>query len=407
METLVAPPTPQIAPPPSTSLGEWSPPDSHVRRCTRCLYDEHTPGAKLDQGDVCAYCLIHDDLCAEYPLGDAGQAYLDQLAARIKRDGRGGKYDVVVGVSGGCDSSYLLYKTVQMGLRPLAVHFDNTWNSATAVENIRNVLGALDVDLYTHVVDNEEYDDILRAFLRAGVPDIETPTDIGLAATLYQAAEKHGIKHIFNGHSFRTEGITPLGWIYMDGKYIQSVVRQFGEGRKLKTFPNLWMHSQLRWQAVRGIERHRPLWYMAYPKEEVKQFLIDEFGWKWYGGHHLENRLTAFYHSYFMPRRYGIDQRVTGYAAHVRSGQMTHAEGLAELSQPPHLEPEMVELVRKRLGFSADEFESLMDAPKRSWRDFKTYKRTFERMRPFYYLLYKTNRIPKSFYLKYTAKDEG
>ena len=135
---------------------------------------------------------------------------------------------MIVGVSGGCDFTYLLWLAKDLGLRPLAVHFDNTWNSMVAVENIHDALKALDVDLYTYVVDNKEYDDIYRSFLKAGVPDTEAPTDIGLASTLNIACEKYGVKYIFEGHSFRTEGISPLGWIYMDGKYIQSVQQQFG-----------------------------------------------------------------------------------------------------------------------------------------------------------------------------------
>ena len=184
-------------------------------RCTRCLYDETTPSITFDHDGVCNYCRLHDDLDAQYPTGDAGERRLRELAEVIKKDGRKRPFDVVVGVSGGCDSSYLIYKAKELGLRPLAVHFDNTWNTTTAVENIHNVLKRLDVQLYTYVVDNEEYDDIYRSFLKAGVPDIEAPTDIALAATLYKAAEQYGIKYIFEGHSFRTEGISPLGWLYM------------------------------------------------------------------------------------------------------------------------------------------------------------------------------------------------
>src|SRR5437763_716652 len=156
-----------------------------TRRCTRCLYDESVPSITFDENGVCNYCHTHDSLAAEYPVGADGQARLQKIADQIRHDGRGKQYDVVVGVSGGCDSSYLLYLTKHvLGLRPLAVHFDNTWNSTTAVANIQRVLKALDVDLYTYVVDNEEYDDIYRSFLKAGVADIEAPTDIGLATVL-------------------------------------------------------------------------------------------------------------------------------------------------------------------------------------------------------------------------------
>ena len=373
-------------------------------RCTRCLYDETTPSILFDANGVCNYCRIHDDLCAQNPTGQEGERRLREVAERIKRAGRKKPFDVVVGVSGGCDSSYLLYKAKELGLRPLAVHFDNTWNTTIAVENIHNVLKALDVQLYTYVVDNEEYDDLYRSFLKAGVPDIEAPTDIALAATLYKAAEQYGIKYIFEGHSFRTEGISPLGWLYMDARYIAHVQKTYGT-HKLKTYPNLWLHSQMRWMVLRRIKKIRPLWFIDYPKEEIKTFLTNEFGWKWYGGHHLENRFTCFYHSYFLPERFGIDQRLNGYSALVRSGQLTREEGLALMNEPPPLESDLVDLVKKRLGFSDEEFEDLMTRPKKTFRDFKTYKRTFERLRPFFWLLAEMDLIPKSFYIKYTSKD--
>jgi len=371
-----------------------------MKRCSRCLYDETVPNIHFDENGVCNYCHIHDQLNQEYPTGEEGKRHLRALADQIRKEGRGRQYDVVVGVSGGCDSSYMLYLSKQLGLRPLAVHFDNTWDSTVAVENIHDVLNKLDVDLYTYVVDNKEYDDIYRSFLKAGVPDTESPTDIGLAVVLNMAAEKYHIKYIFEGHSFRTEGISPLGWIYMDGKYIQSVQKQYGT-LPLKTYPNMLMPNFIKWTAVLGIKKIRPLYYIDYVKKDAMTLLTRELGWEWYGGHHLENRFTAFWHTYFMPKRYGIDTRLLGHSALVRSGQITREQGLEMLSKPQEYDPELFEMVKKRLGFSDEEFEQFMNLPRRTYRDFKTYKQTFERMRPFWWLMYKLNRVPKSFYIKF------
>ena len=375
------------------------------RRCTRCLYDDSTPRITFDPNGVCSYCHAYDALDAEHPTGAEGQRRLEAIATEIKTAGKGKKFDCVVGVSGGCDSSYVLYKAKQLGLRPLAVHFDNTWNSTTATENIRNVLKALDVELYTYVVDNEEYDDIYRAFLEAGVPDVEAPTDIGLAAVIYQAAAKHGIQYTLEGHSFRTEGVSPLGWLYMDGKYIQSVHRRHGK-LPMKTYPNLWLSSFLYWTAVKRIRKIRPLYYLDFHKEQAKAVLTKELGWKWYGGHHLENRFTAFYHSYFIPRRWGADFRVLGYAGLVRCGQMSREEGLASLAEPPYLEPDLLIYVKKRLGYSDAEFERVMTLPKRSYRDYETYRKTFQRLKPLFKVLADRDLVPKTFYLKFTQPDE-
>lgn len=375
-----------------------------MRRCTRCLYDETVPNIIFDENGICNYCHIHDHLNREYPTGEEGKIRLEAIADDIRKDGRGKPYDVIVGVSGGADSSYMLYLTKELGLRPLAVHFDNTWNSTVATENIHDILSKLDVDLYTYVVDNKEYDDIYRSFLQAGTPDTESPTDIGLAVVLNMACEKYGIKYIFEGHSFRTEGVAPLGWIYMDGKYIQSVQKKHGT-IPLKTYPNMLMPDFIKWTAILGIKKIRPLYFVDYVKKDAMSLLTREFGWEWYGGHHLENRFTAFWHTYYMPRRYGIDTRLLGHAALVRSGQLTREQGLEMLSRPQQHDKDLVEMVLKRLGYTNEEFEKILNLPRKTYRDFRNYKRTFELMRPFWWLMYKLNRVPKSFYLKFCFPD--
>jgi N-acetyl sugar amidotransferase len=343
-------------------------------------------------------------LDAEYPIGVEGNQKLERIARQVRDEGRNKEYDVIVGVSGGADSSYLVYLAKQMGLRPLAVHFDNTWDSTVAVENIQNVLQKLGVDLFTYVVDNKEYDDLYRSFLKAGVPDIDAPTDIALAAVLNMAAEKYNIKYVFEGHSFRTEGVAPLGWVYMDGKYIQSIQNQFGT-LALKTYPNMLMPKFIHWSAFLGLKKIRPLYYIDYTKKEAMSMLAQELGWEWYGGHHLENRFTAFCHTYFYPKRFNVDTRLLGYAALVRSGQITREHGLDLINTPQQFDVELVEMVKKRLGFTDEEFKRIMNGPKRTYRDFRTYKKTFERMRPFWYLMYKLNRVPKSFYMKFCFPD--
>ena len=377
-----------------------------IKICSRCIYDETTPGIAFSEEGVCNYCDMIDELQDEYQTGTpAGEQKFSEIVEQIKRKGKGKKYDCVVGVSGGTDSSFMLYKAVELGLRPLAAHYDNTWNTAIATENIRKITKKLNVDLYTHVVENKEVDDIFRSFFKASVPEIDGPTDIALAEVLYRAADKYGIKYILEGHCFKAEGVSPLGSAYVDGKYIESIQKQFGT-YPIKTFPNMKLLTFLKWVAVKNIKKIRPLWYINYSKEDAQPFLKEEFGWCYYGGHHLENRMTAFNHSFYFPVKFDVDQRNNSLSASVRSGMMSRKDALEIYRQPPYLEPELLEYFKKRLGFSETEFNEIMQRPPKNYKDYKTYKKTFERMRSFFWIMYKMNLVPKSFYIKYTSKNE-
>ena len=377
-----------------------------VLACVRCLYDTSIPGVAFDDDGECSYCALHDQMDAQYPTGAAGESILEAMVDEMKAAGSGRDYDCILGVSGGCDSSYLAHEMVRRGLRPLAVHFDNTWNSPIATNNIYTVLDQLDVPLETYVVDNHEYDDIYRAFIESGVRDVEAATDIGFMGVLYRAAEKHGVKHIVEGHSFRTEGVSPLGWLYMDGRYIREVHRRHGTV-PMKTFPDMPFVKFVKWAAFSGIRRIRPLYWLNYDKEATKRLLTSEYGWEWYGGHHLENRFTAFYHTYLLPRRFDIDMRVNELSGRVRSGQLTRVEAKAEYDLDPVVDPELLAMVKKRLGYGEARWEELMDAPRRHYTDYPTYKKTFERLRFLFWILYKLDRVPKTFYVKFCRRLSG
>jgi N-acetyl sugar amidotransferase len=369
--------------------------------CTRCIYDSSTPGISFNKKGVCNYCLQVDNLLEEFGTGsEKGEKKLDEIILQMKRSGRNKKYDCVIGVSGGTDSSYLLIKAKEWGLRPLAVHYDNTWNSAIATENIRKVTSKLDIDLYTYVVDNKEADDIFRSFFFAGVPEFDASTDIGFAQVMRLAAAKYKIKHIIEGHSFVAEGVSPMGKNYFDGKYIQDVHRKYGK-YKMKTFPNMTFYHFMKWVLIYRQKFIRPLWYINYSKEKARKVLIETTGWSYYGGHHLENRAPSFLHTVYNPQKFGLDNRSWSLAAEVRTGTLQREEALKIINQPIIPDNELVEYVKKRLNLTDEEYSIAMESPKQSFRNFKTYKRRFELLRPVFYILAKFTLVPKSFYLKY------
>jgi len=369
--------------------------------CSRCIYDSAVPNIDFDDQGVCNYCMQVDSLTKQYGTGhQKGIDELNSIIRDIKASGRGKTYDCVIGVSGGTDSSFLLAKAIEWGLRPLAVHYDNTWNSAVATENIRKVTSVLDVDLHTHVVNNKEVDDIKKAFMLAGVAEFDADTDIAYVQVIRSAAAKYGVKYIFEGHSFITEGISPVGANYLDGAYVGDIHDRYGE-MKRSTFPNMTFFQFLKWAIVYRQKFIRPLWYIDYNKQQAQEWLQDNLGWKYYGGHHLENRASTFAHTVWLPQRFGTDYRNLTLAADARSGNKSRAEALEIYNAPVIPDGELVAYLKKRLKISDQEYDSIFKGPKRTFRDFKTYKKRFERLRPMFYILAKANLVPMSFYLKY------
>ena len=375
--------------------------DSELQMCTRCIYDNRIPMISFNGKGICNYCQQYDQMMDEYPIGSEGMAMLVKEVEQVKKDGIGKPYDVVIGVSGGADSSYMLHVAKnKFGLRVLAAHFDNTYNSRIAVENIDAVLEKLDIDLYTHVVDNIQYQKIYKSFFKASVPEIDTPTDIALATVHYQAAEKYGIKHIWEGHSFRTEGITPSGWVYMDAKYIEKINEKYGDG-ELGNLPLLWLEKWIKWISEDKIKKFRPLYYLDYNKEDVKKMLVKEYGWQWYGGHHMENRTAYFANNYYLPKKFGIDLRYSEYSALVRAELMDRDEALKKIKKEKPFDSDILEEIKKRCNISDNEWKEIMNAKPSHYTEHETYKKTFEEKKDFFYDLYKKGFVTKSFYHKF------
>jgi len=282
----------------------------------------------------------------------------------------------------------------------LAVHYDNTWNTSISSENIRKVTSKYNIDLYTHVIDNKEADDIYRAFFLAGVPEFDASTDLALSQVIRMVAAKFKIKYIFEGHSFATEGISPQGNNYFDGKYISDIHKKFGKV-KMKTYPLMTLYQFLKWSIIYRQQFIRPLWYIDYSKSAARERLINETGWQYYGGHHLENRASAFVHKIYHPQKFNLDNRNWSLAAEVRSNLLSKQEALRIYNIPLDDDPGLVEYAKKRMGISDEEYDKVMTGPIRNFRNFKTYKKRFEQLRALFSILAKANLVPMSFYLKY------
>ena len=366
--------------------------------CKKCIMDSSIPGIEFDHNGVCTYCNIQERMEKEYPFDGTQEKRLEQSIAEIKEAGRGKQYDCAMGVSGGCDSSYLLYLTKKYGLRVIAFTLDNNWGSNISSKNIKKMISKLDIDLHTHTIDEAEFNDISRSFLYASVPDMDIPSDIAIAKLYYMVMEKYNLEHSICGHSFRTEGTTPLGWTYMDGKYIESVHSEFGK-IPIKTLPNLSLDY---WLKSASKKRFRMLYYIDYNKRKVMEFLKSEFDWEWYGGHHFENKYTKFVKAYMLPIKFNIDKRYVEFSALVRSGQMNREEALETIRIPPILDGNFIDDVLKRLDLSKEQFDNIINLPIKSYRDYETYKDFFVKNREMFRGMAEKGLIPVTFFEKYT-----
>ena len=375
--------------------------------CTRCIYDETVRGISFDEEGVCSLCHTSENLKAQYKTGTSeGEKMLMDILADVKKAGKNKKYDCVVGFSGGTDSSYMVAKLVEWGLRPLAVTYDNTWNTDIAVRNISKIIEKLNVDIETYTVDAKEIDDIFSSFLKAGVPELEACTDLAIAEILYRAASKHKVKYIMEGHSFITEGISPIGSMYFDGAYIKDIHKKFGVV-KMKTYPLMNFTAFMKWILFKRIKKIRPYWYMPVKKEEAREYLKKNFDWEYYGGHHLENKITAINHTVWFPK-FGIDMRNLSLAAAARNGFMPREDAIKEyFFNSPHVDEKNMQYFLDRLNLTGEQWQEILNQPEKCYLDYKTYKPLFEFLRPLFYVLAKANLVPMSFYLKYTSKNKG
>jgi N-acetyl sugar amidotransferase len=297
-------------------------------------------------------------------------ARLAQLVEQVKRAGRGRRYDCVVGLSGGVDSSWALHKVVELGLRPLAVHMDNGWNSELAQHNIEQLVKRLGLDLYTHVIDWPEYRKLMQAFFDADVVDVELLYDNAMTAVNMREASRHGLSHILTGGNQATEGMKmPAGWNWFkrDRRNILAIWRRFGDGSRLRTFPAVGTLKYLYYTHLRQIAWISFLDYFEYDKPKALAELQSKFDYKPYPYKHYESVFTRFYQGYILPRKFGVDKRKLHLGALVVSGQLTRDAALADLQRLPY--PTEAQLQQdldyflKKMGWSRKELDAYLARP--------------------------------------------
>lgn len=367
--------------------------------CTKTVMDTTDPAIVFDDKGICNHYYEYQKEAAQSLLKEPFRSEeLQRIVADIKKAGKGKEYDCLIGLSGGVDSTYVAWLTQELGLRPLAVHFDNGWNSELAVHNIHNIVSTLNLDLYTLVVDWEEFRDIQLAYLKASVVDIEVVSDHAIFATMYKLAKEKQISYILSGTNIVTEFIMPKSWLYhkMDYQNLKDIHQKFGR-KRIKTYPTFPFWKYVYYSGMLKLVPVSILNYVDYNKADAKKLIIGKLGWRDYGGKHYESIFTKFYQAYILPIKFNIDKRKAHLSTLICSGQISREEALAELAQPlytPENLSEEKEYVLKKLGLSEKELSGIMQTPPRPHSDFKS---DLALKKKYMDILHKTSKIRKIF----------
>ena len=368
--------------------------------CSRCIMDHSDPAIEFDENGICNHCHRYDELVSGRTVSSENQSHeLKKLIKKIKASGRKKEYDCLIGVSGGVDSSYLAYLSKECGLRPLAVHVDNGWNSELATNNIHNLLKKLNMDLHTHVIDWNEFKNLQLSFLHAGVPDGEIPSDHAIDAALWICAHKFKIKYILSGMNFATESISVPDWAYghSDWKYIKSVHKIF-KNTPLTTFPRFSFIYLFYVNFIKRIRIISFLNYFSYNKENAIHLLEKELDWRRYEGKHYESIYTRFYQGYILPKKFGIDKRRMHLSDLINAGQITRDQALNEIEKPTMSEEILkqdYDFVLKKFDLNELQFQDFMNAPNKSFRDYPNSFGFVQFLRNLVNLLRKYSLYPK------------
>ena len=347
----------------------------HYQICQRCVMDTSDPDIRFDEDGNCNHCeTFLEESKSIKPQGLEREQRLKDLIESIKKSGKNKKYDCLIGVSGGTDSSYVAYIVKELGLKPLAVHMDNGWNSEESVKNIRNLCTRLNIDYESYVLDWDEFKDIQLSVLKSSIVEVEIPTDVAIVSILHKVASRNNIKYIIGGGNYATEGILPDLWFYnpKDLKLLKSIQKQFGS-KKIKTFPTFDWKAEIFYKFIKRIRMVYLLNLLPYDKQEALSILKDKVGYHEYGGKHHESVYTRFIQSYFQPVKFNLDYRRATLSSQICSGSVTREEALKQLEELPYNIPQVKkdkDYVSKKFGITLQEFESILNAPPKSYKDY-------------------------------------
>ncbi len=354
---------------------------SEYQICTRCVMDNaHDPFISFDAQGHCNYCTeaLHVASSTYFP-GEEGRIRLQKMIDTLKEEGQGKKYDCLMGISGGLDSAYLAYLGHKWGLRILAVHIDDGYDTPIAKNNIQKLCDKCGIDLHTITPDPVQFNDLTRSYILAEVPNLAIPQDNILFAYLYSFAKANHIHTFLSGGNFALESILQQGNTHSayDLVNLRDIHKRFGTQpmNKLKFLSRI--QKSIVDKYLLKIKTIRPLNFIDYNRERAIAELTEFCDFQYYGNKHLENTLTKITQLYWLPVKFKVDKRRSHYSSMIISGQMTRDEALRKLEEPLFVQQDMdkdVDIVLKNLNLSRAEFEDILHRPGKSHTEYKTSK---------------------------------
>lgn len=359
-----------------------------IQICEKCIMDTTAEDIIFDNLGRCNFCKDFEKRKNQLK---NNKNDLDELLNAIKKDGKNKKYDCIVGVSGGVDSSFSLLKAYQLGLRPLAVHLDNGWNSELAQNNISKLIRKCNVDLYTHVINWKEYRNLQQAFFDANVMDIELLMDNAMLSINYNLAKKYKIKYILSGTNTATEGFKiPSNWSWFknDAKNIKSIVKKFSN-QKLETFPTFSTLDYIYFVILKKINWVLFPDYFNYSKQDAIELLKKKIDFKPYPYKHYESIFTRFYQAYILPKKFGIDKRKLHLSNLLMSREIDRGKALRILQQPTYLSladmKKDIKYFLKKMDWSQEDLDKYISRPEVKHDNYKSEKQLWENLKKIYY----------------------
>lgn len=344
--------------------------------CPHCVMDTKAdPLMVIENNGWCERCNMYErTIATSWNHGHGHEKELQELLAKIKKAGEGKKYDCLIGLSGGFDSTYVLHKAVKhWGLRPLVFHVDSGFDLPLGVQNINAVCNKLGVDLKIAKIDQEDMRNFQLAMFRSGLACLDIPQDHAFVQMVEQFAVDNGIKYILNGENISTEAYTnPHYWdsVYGGGTVDMVFIRDVLERHSpapLRNYKFTTVYRRKIWLPyIKGVKVVKPLNLIPYDYEMIKKELLEEYGYISYPQKHFESLITKFLEGWWYPKRFGYDVRKHQLSSLVVTGQMSRERALEILSMPSVTEEEgqeMFKQVAKFLRISEDELQSYFEMP--------------------------------------------